>query len=74
MESTTEKSENYENNFIEIVSHDLQDYLDENFEQVFNNVYEQLPVINYSRYSEEKERPEDATYIGKLEDHDENSG
>lgn len=57
-----------------IVSHDLQDCLDESFDMCFNKVYEQLPIINYSKISDETERPENTTYIGKLQGHDENTG
>lgn len=57
-----------------VVTHDLQDCIDESLDLCFNNIYEQLPVINYSRYSEETERPENSTYIGKLEEQDENAG
>lgn len=53
------------------VSNELED---DNLELCFNNVYEQLPVINYSKYSDENGRPENATYIGKLEGQDENAG
>lgn len=57
-----------------VVTHDLQDCIDESLDLCFNNIYEQLPVINYSKYSEETERPENSTYIGKLEKHDEDAG
>lgn len=35
-----------------IVTHDLQDCIDESLDKVF----EQLPIINYSKYSEESEK------------------
>lgn len=57
-----------------VVTHDLQDCIDESLDLCFGNVYEQLPVINYSKYSEETERPENSTYIGKLGEQDENAG
>ncbi|KRT80657.1 zinc finger protein [Oryctes borbonicus] len=63
-----------DDNFENVVSHDLQDCLDESFDMCFNRVYEQLPVINYSNISDETERPENTTYIGKLQGHDENAG
>lgn len=55
-----------------IVTHDLQDCLDDNFD-LFNNVYEQIPVINYSKYVDEKDKPENATYLDKFSD-EENAG
>lgn len=76
MESQQVKNETgvCERNFENImVSHDLQDCLDESFDMCFNKVYEQLPVINYSKVSSE-ERPENTTYIGKLQGYDENAG
>lgn len=57
-----------------LVTHDLQDCIDESLDLCFSGVYEQLPVINYSKYSEETERPENITYIGKLKEQEENAG
>ncbi|XP_017773632.1 PREDICTED: zinc finger E-box-binding homeobox 1-like isoform X2 [Nicrophorus vespilloides] len=79
MESWTDEKineQNYENNFSNIVvTHDLEDCLiDESFDMCFNKVYEQLPVINYTKYSDEKEKPENSTYIGKLQQQDGNAG
>lgn len=56
-----------------VMTHDLQDCIDETLDICFNDVYEQLPIINYSKYSEEHEKPENSTYIGKL-GHDEDTG
>lgn len=50
---------------------DLQDCLDEGLD-LFGGVYEQLPVINFGRYSDQ--RPEDSTYIGQLEEQEEDAG
>lgn len=57
-----------------LVTHDLQDCIDESLDLCFSGVYEQLPVINYTKYSEETERPENITYIGKLKEQEENAG
>lgn len=56
-----------------VMTHDLQDCIDDSLDICFNDVYEQLPVINYSKYSEEREKPENSTYIGKL-GHDGDTG
>lgn len=72
-EKQSEQLEN-SNNYEDLpMTHDLQDCIDESLDICFNNVYEQLPVINYSKYSEEQEKPENSTYIGKL-GHDESTG
>lgn len=70
-----DEAEVCEHNFENIaMPHDLEDCLDENFDMCFNKVYEQLPVISYSKISDEVDRPENTTYIGKLQGHDENKG
>lgn len=58
-------SNQFENNFDGLVS------IEENLDDCFHNVYEQLPVISFS---EERGEPQHRTYIGKLEGHDENQG
>lgn len=78
MDNWQDKNDNtarFDHNFENIVvTHDLQDCFDESFDLCFNKVYEQLPVINYTKLSEEKEKPENAVYIGKLPENEENSG
>lgn len=69
-----EDSANFQSNNGILVTHDLQDCIDESLDLCFSGVYEQLPVINYSKYSEETDRPENSTYIGKLAEHEENAG
>lgn len=78
MESWLEKKEANISNGIEsfnniLVTHDLQDCIDESLDLSFIKVYEQLPIINYTRYNE-KENPSDSTYLGKLNPSDENAG
>lgn len=54
---------NYENI---IVTHDLQDCIDDSLDKVFG----QLPVINYSKYSEEHEKPENTVSHNKTQHKD----
>lgn len=72
----TKQSSQFESaSFEEIVAnHDFGDCTDENLDACFNNVYEQLPVINFTKFTSDDDRPENSTYIGKLEGHDENDG
>lgn len=44
----SDKSSNYEN----IIVHDLQDCIDDSLDKVFG----QIPVINYSKYTEDNEK------------------
>lgn len=62
-----EKSNNFENI---IVTHDLQDCIDDSLDKVF----EQLPIINYSKYTEDNEQSDNQTYIEQLHGKDENVG
>lgn len=48
-----EKSNNYENI---IVTHDLQDCIDDSLDKVFG----QIPLINYSKYTEDTDRTENS--------------
>lgn len=52
------------NNFDNIiVTHDLQDCIDESLDRVFG----QLPVINYSKFTEEPEKSEHISSKEKIE-------
>lgn len=67
----TENSNNFGNI---LVTHDLQDCIDESLDFSLNKVYEQLSVINSARISDEKERQSNSTYIGKFQEGNENVG
>lgn len=68
--SNTPKQEDGAHDMEQYRSITLQECLDDNFQTMFNKVYEQIPHISYSKYSEETERPENATYIGKLNENE----
>ncbi|KAJ8985567.1 hypothetical protein NQ317_011527 [Molorchus minor] len=57
-----------------VVTHDLQDCLDESLDFNYNNVY--VPVSNYSdiKFSDRIKSEKSNTYIGKIEHHDEDVG
>ncbi|XP_071052388.1 uncharacterized protein [Onthophagus taurus] len=69
-------SERFDGNFEDIiVTKDLQDCFDESLEACFSKTY---PVININENHHDKDgdknRLENATYIGKLHENDENAG
>lgn len=73
----TKQSSQFESASFEeiVVDQDLRHCIEENLEACFSNVYEQLPVINFTKFTgNDEDRPENSTYIGKLEGHDENDG
>lgn len=62
-------NENEKNNYENIiVTHDLQDCIDDSLDKVF----EQLPIINYSKYSEENGR--EHTNYEEQQENEENTG
>ncbi|KAF5296830.1 hypothetical protein FQA39_LY12348 [Lamprigera yunnana] len=63
-----DKESNEDENFDNIlVTHDLEDCIDESLDYSFNKVYEELPIGNY------KEKP-DTVFIENLQNEDENGG
>ncbi|KAK4879150.1 hypothetical protein RN001_007296 [Aquatica leii] len=69
MENWLKEKQNFDNI---LVTHDLEDCIDESLDYSFNKVYEELPISDYGQY-DEKDKP-NSELIEKLQDCDENGG
>lgn len=69
-----EKMDQNENSNNIVVTHDLQDCLDESLDFNFNNVYVPISESHNTKFSDTIKPERSYSYIGKIEHNDENVG
>lgn len=70
-EKVLNTNETFNNNIV--VTHDLQDCIDESLDFHFDNVYNnQETITNHTKLNTDKTKPQ--TYIGNIQENDENAG